>query len=145
MEAIQNGSLGKVFTVYLERGELLLESLLAALERFGVKNAVLLGAIGSLQKVELHRVTSLSEKPEDEYITIDKPVEISSMQGLVLDGKAHMHMVVSSVEEAYTGHLENGTQVLYLVEMTIAELTDCQAVRIDKNGISALQKKISAK
>ena len=61
-------------------------------------------------------------------------------QGLVLDGVPHIHFVFSDTKNTYTGHLEPGTEVLYLVEMTLAELTDCSIKRLkDENNIAYFQ------
>lgn len=117
-----------------------MESLCEALRAEGIRNAVLLGAIGSLQKIEFHRVVTKDIQPQDEYLTIETPCEISSAQGLVLDGVPHIHFVFSDTKNTYTGHLEPGTEVLYLVEMTLAELTDCSIKRLkDENNIAYFQ------
>lgn len=129
MEIFPSGKFGRVVSVHLKRGDLLLESICAALEHEGIKNAVLLSAIGSLQKVEFHRVITKDVIPQDEFLTITTPCEISSAQGLILNGAPHIHFVFSDVENTYTGHLEPGTEVLYLVEMVLAELPDCNIVR----------------
>ena len=116
----------------LKRDDLLLESIEQELKKSGVKNALLTSAIGSLQKVVLHRVIGTGREPEDEFITLEKPMELASLQGLVLDGKAHFHMVVSDVEQTYTGHLEPGTEILYLGEISLVELKDVSLCR-EKN------------
>lgn len=59
-------------------------------------------------------------------------MELASLQGMVLDGKAHFHMVVSDVEQSYTGHLEPGTKVLYLGEVSLVELKGVSLTR-EKN------------
>ena len=122
MKKFQDYELGRVIILNLDRGDLLLETIEEELAKSGVKNALITSAIGSLQKVVLHRVIGKGPEPEDEYITLDKPMELASLQGFVLDGKAHFHMVVSDVEQAFTGHLEPGTTVLYLGEVSLIEL-----------------------
>ncbi len=56
-------------------------------------------------------------------------MELASLQGLVVDGQPHFHMVVSDTESAYTGHLENGTTVLYLTEITLLEVSGLSLAR----------------
>jgi len=130
---------GRVVVINLERGDLLLESIKGELERLGIRDAVITSAIGSLSKVVLHRVTGFEPKPVDEFITIEKPMELASLQGVVLDGHPHFHMVVSDLEQAYTGHLENGTTVLYLVEISLLELKNIGLKRVpDDLGIAKL-------
>ena len=133
---------GRVIVINLERGDLLLESIRDELDRFGIRDAIITSAIGSLSKAVLHRVTGFEEKPVDEFITLEKPMELSSLQGVVLDGHPHFHMVVSDLEQAYTGHLEEGTTVLYLVEISLLELKNVGLMREpDDLGIAKLRAK----
>lgn len=124
--------LGQVIVLNLQRGDLLLETIESELKKSNIKDALLTGAIGSLQRVVLHRVIGTGREPEDEFVTLEKPMELASLQGMVLDGKAHFHMVVSDVEQSYTGHLEPGTTVLYLGEVSLVELKGVSLCR-EKN------------
>lgn len=133
---------GRLIIINLERGDLLLESITQELNRLGVRDAVITSAIGSLSKVHLHRVTGIEIVPVDEFIVLEKPMELSSLQGLVIDGHPHIHMVVSDLEQVYTGHLENDTVVLYLVEISLLELNSVDLMRVrDENNIAKLQAK----
>lgn len=123
---------GRFIILNLKRDDLLLETIERELKKSGIKNALLTSAIGSMQKVVLHRVVGTGREPEDEFVTLEKPMELASLQGMVLDGKAHFHMVVSDVEQSYTGHLEPGTKVLYLGEVSLAELKGVSLCR-EKN------------
>ena len=120
---------GRVFVVGLKRGELLLESIVRTIEEEHIQNAIITSAIGSLQKVVLHRVIGLGREPEDEFITLERPMELASLQGMIADGQPHFHMVVSDTQAAYTGHLENGTTVLYLAEITLLEIDGLSIAR----------------
>lgn len=124
--------LGQVIVLNLQRGDLLLETIESELKKSNIKDALLTSAIGSLQRVVLHRVIGTGREPEDEFVTLEKPMELASLQGMVLDGKAHFHMVVSDVEQSYTGHLEPGTTVLYLGEVSLVELKGVSLCR-EKN------------
>lgn len=124
--------LGQVIVLNLQRGDLLLETIESELKKSNTKDALLTSAIGSLQRVVLHRVIGTGREPEDEFVTLEKPMELASLQGMVLDGKAHFHMVVSDVEQSYTGHLEPGTTVLYLGEVSLVELKGVSLCR-EKN------------
>jgi predicted DNA-binding protein with PD1-like motif len=134
--------LGKVILINLQRGDMLLESIVDRLQRSGIKNAVILSAIGSLQKAVFHRVTGMEASPVDEFVTIEKPLELASLQGIVVDSHPHFHMVVSDLEQSYTGHLEEGTTVLYLVEISLAEIKGVELERIKDNlNIAVLSEK----
>jgi len=81
---------GRVIVINLERGEKLLESISASLKRQGIKDAILLGCIGSLQTAVFHVVACTDEHPVDKFVTLaDKPIELSSVQGVVLNGQPH--------------------------------------------------------
>jgi len=121
---------GRLVILCMKRGELLLESIRNELAKHGIKDAVILSAIGSLSKAVLHRVTTMDIKAVDEFITIEKPMELSSLQGFVLDGHPHFHMVISDLEKTYTGHLEDGTTVLYLAEISLLELKNTNLKRV---------------
>ena len=134
--------LGRIVLLDLQRGEKLLESVSEQLKESGIKNAVILSAIGSLQKAVFHRVTGMEREPVDEYITVEKPLELASLQGVVIDGHPHFHMVISDLEQPYTGHLEEGTTVLYLTEITLAEIKGVNLERVkDENNIAIFQEK----
>ena len=120
---------GRVLVLGLKRGDLLLESVVGALREENIRDAIITGAIGSLQKAVLHRVIGTGREPEDEFITLERPMELASLQGLVVDGQPHFHMVVSDTDSAYTGHLENGTTVLYLTEITLLEVSGLALAR----------------
>jgi predicted DNA-binding protein with PD1-like motif len=133
---------GRLVVINLERGDLLLESIRDALGKHGVTDAVITSAIGSLSKAVFHRVTGLEREPVDEFVTLEKPMELASLQGIVVDGHPHFHMVVSDLEQAYTGHLEEGTTVLYLVEISLLELKNTGLKRVpDENKIAKLREK----
>ena len=71
---------------------------------------------------------------EDEYLDMEKPIELASLQGVVINGKPHFHMVLSDVDAAYTGHLEEGSVVLYRAEILLAEINGIHLKRI-KNEV----------
>jgi predicted DNA-binding protein with PD1-like motif len=69
----------------------------------------------------------------------DKPLELSAISGLIADGQAHIHMVVSDKNVAYSGHCEPGCKILYLCEVVIAEIPDGNFKRVkDEHGINQL-------
>jgi len=128
-------ALGRTIILQLERGEKLLESIRGLLERESIRNAIVLSAIGSLQRAHLHRVTGMQEPPVDEFIILERPMELASLQGLVIDGEPHFHMVISDRENTYSGHLEVDTTVLYLAEIALAELKGIELKRV-KNELN---------
>jgi predicted DNA-binding protein with PD1-like motif len=139
MKTFKADGLGRILIINLSRGDRLLESISTAVREAGLRDGIVLSAIGSLQKARFHRVTSFAEKPEDEFVTLEKPIELASLQGLIVDYQPHFHMVISDREDAYTGHLEDDTTVAYLSEITIVELKGVSLQRVkDQNNISKL-------
>jgi predicted DNA-binding protein with PD1-like motif len=67
----------------------------------------------------------------------NKPLELSSIDGIIADGKPHLHAVVSDHKQAYSGHLEEGCRILYLAEIAILELKTIDLYRKpnDKNTL----------
>ncbi|MBH1939491.1 DNA-binding protein [Mobilitalea sibirica] len=130
----------------LQRGDLLLEKITEEVNKAGIKDAVILCGIGALQKVVYHRVTSFSNVPEEEFVTIEKPLELGSLQGMFVDGQPHIHIVCSDENGTYAGHLEPGTTVLYLAEITVMELPDTNLARVKTaNNIGIFTDKTSGK
>ena len=122
MKDFRGGKLGKTVIVEMERGEKLIEGLKNKLSELGIKNAVVVSAIGSLQKLCYHRPTSFGAAAEDEFITVEEPLEICSLVGTVINGEPHFHFSAAGPNGIYGGHLEVGTEVLYLVEITLTEI-----------------------
>lgn len=130
---------GRILVIGLSKGDMLLESVESEAVRLGIKNGVLVSAIGTFSKAVFHMITTTSDKPEDKIVTVEKPIELSAVQGMIINSKPHFHMVFSDNERAYTGHLEPGCEILYLAELCILEIDDLPTERrIGKYGISYL-------
>ena len=134
---------GRVIVIHLGKGELLLESIQRALEEQGIKNAVLLSAIGSLRKLSMHIIMDTDDKATNNFLVVEKPFELCSMQGLVLDGVPHFHMVCSAPgNESFCGHVEPGCEVQYLMEIALMEVRDMDLTRRrDAFGIAYIDKR----
>lgn len=133
---------GRVIVMHLGKGELLLETITDELKKSGVKNAILTSGIGSLRKLEAHAIGATSDQPSDYYISEEKPIELGGMQGIVLDGTPHIHMVCSAPNgETFVGHLEPGCEVQYLVELSFIEVKDMKLTRrTDEHGIGYIDR-----
>ena len=115
--------------MHLGKGDKVLESIKSELDRLGVKDAVLLSAIGSLRKITFHVITETTDKSVDEFITIENAIELGAMQGLILDGEPHLHIICSDKDNKYVGHLENGCEVQYLLELSFMEVKNLNLMR----------------
>lgn len=131
MRIFSGGNLGRVHTLRLDAGDYVLESINAFIEQEHIRNAVVISAIGTLDYCVMHMVMTTGYPPVEHFARWeDKPLELSSVSGIIADGTPHLHMVVSDHEKAYSGHLEPGCRILYLGEIVIAELEGFSYKRI---------------
>ena len=138
MRSFVSQECGRIIVMHLGKGDLLQESIVQELERQGIKNAVLLSCIGSLRKLTIHIIASTDALSTNEFITIEEPIEIGAMQGLVLNGEPHFHLTCSAPgDRHFTGHLEDGCEVQYLAELALVELKGLELTRrLDEYNIS---------
>ena len=86
--------------------------------------------IGTLKTCRMHYIEHTGFPPQNRFVTLNKPLELLSVSGLIADGEPHLHITVScGQEEVYGGHLEEGSQVLYLAEVAILVFNECRMVR----------------
>ncbi|HPU08305.1 MAG TPA: DNA-binding protein [Candidatus Atribacteria bacterium] len=131
MEYFSTEQIGRVFVLRLDQGDMLLESIKELIAKEGIKDAVVISAIGTLDMCVLHMVTTTGYPPEEHFERWDnEPLELVSVDGIIADGEPHLHAVVSDSEKAYAGHLENGCRILYLGEIVIGELESMDLKRI---------------
>lgn len=137
MRTYSTDQLGRIIIIHLSKGENILESIQTEIQRLNIKNAVLLSAIGSLRKANLHFITNTDDLAINEFITVERPIELSSAQGLIIDGEPHFHLTISEPDGMYAGHMEPGCEVQYLAEIALLELKDASLTRkTDEFGIS---------
>lgn len=117
------GKTGKNVVLELGRGDDLLATIKLELKELGIKNAVLASAVGSLQRLVIHKPTTLGAVAVDEFETFEGAMEVCSLIGSVVGGEPHLHIVAAGVDGLHAGHVEPDTQVLYLLELWFYELT----------------------
>jgi uncharacterized protein len=132
-----------VIRMRLDRGDLLLESILDTIQKNGIQDGAVITAAGSLQECTYHGVKSLAAKPEQLFTTRKGPMEILQINGMIAGGEPHLHMTLSTPEGgAFGGHLEKGCKVLYRAEITIAKFAGTQLARKpNQEGVPLLGKK----
>jgi hypothetical protein len=143
MKSFTNGTFGKVHVLRLDRGDYLLESIEQFIKTQNINNAVVLSGIGTLDYCVLHMVMTTGFPPVEYFSKwADRPLELASLDGVIADGHAHLHTVVSDHERAYAGHLEHGCRILYLGEVVIAEMDGFDFSRVkNEQGINQLEDK----
>ena len=131
---------GRFIFMHLGKGDLILESIQQEIKRLGIKNGIVTSGIGSARKIIYHRIATVEDDPKNEFITITNPTEILALQGIIVDGEPHLHITCCDTKEAFGGHLEPGSEVQYLVEISILEVIGVDLVRRpDEFGISQIQ------
>ncbi len=143
MHYFSASGIGRIFIVRLDPGDYLLENIVKLVEKEGIKDGVVVSAIGTLDKCVLHMVKTTGYPPVEYFKRWENtPLELALVVGIIADGEPHLHAVVSDSEKAYAGHLEKGCRVLYLAEIIIIELKGANMTRIlDEKGILRLTKR----
>ncbi len=111
----------------------LLAGLKAEVKRLGIKDAVILAAVGSVRNYQVHAVADRDLPSKDLFLRDPTaPADILSMNGYVLNGRVHPHITLSSGDHAFGGHLEPGTKVFTFALITVGILsTDVDFSRLD--------------
>ena len=142
MEAFVGKTGSKVHFLSFSEGDLLLESIREYIAKESIKNACVVSGMGTLSDCVMHMVKTTGYPVEESFEHWnDKPLEISSISGLIADGAEHLHMVVSNHRVAYSGHVEPGCRVLYVCEVVIQEIEDINiGRRRNEHGANVLCK-----
>ena len=122
MEYLGSARVGEGRFVRLDRGDLLLESLVSLAKGQGVGTCVVLSGIGSLHKCRMNMVVSTGPQPELRHMELRGALEMSTVQGIIAGADAHLHVTLSDGEKTYAGHLEEGSEVLYVAEIVLLPL-----------------------
>lgn len=142
MRTILSEGFGRVVILSFDRGEKLREGIRDKLKELGIKNAVLVSAIGTFEKARFHRIKNTNAKSESEIFEIEGPMELAAVDGIIANGEPHFHMVFQDLNRAYAAHLEDGSVVCYLAEIVLAEIRGVELARVpNEYGIAVLQEK----
>ena len=138
MKSFISQEYGRLIVIHLGKGDLLQESIVGELKKQGVANAVLLSCIGSLRKMTMHVIAGTDDLSTDAFTTIEDAIEVGAMQGMVLNGEPHFHILCSTPGHGQLiGHLEDGCEVQYLAEICLMELKGLDLTRrLDAFNIS---------
>jgi uncharacterized protein len=108
----------------LDPGEDVLDSLQRAVSEQGIRNAVFVSGVGSLDRYHVHVVKTTNLPPGNIFFTGEGPYDILAVTGLVLDGEVHAHITFSNPDSAMGGHLEQGCRVLTFAVIAMAVTTE---------------------
>ncbi len=103
----------------------LLAGLEAAVREQKIRHAVILAGIGSVRSYHYHAVSNREFPSKNIFVrNAAKPADIASVNGYVIDGRVHAHVVFSDEHQAFGGHLESGTSVFTFAIVTLGVLDD---------------------
>lgn len=131
------GAVEEVLWVRLDKGDDVLNSLVALFKEKGIHDGAVMNAVGNLDACKFHGVNGT-------MTTLTEPLEILNLAGMVADGKPHLHVIVSNkARGALGGHLEEGCRVGAQIEVMVARFKGPAMTRkpFVPGGPSALQPK----
>jgi predicted DNA-binding protein with PD1-like motif len=108
--------------IRLNPGDDILASLGEAAKNHNIKNAVILSGLGSARSHHFHVVGTRVNPPRNDFTKGEKASDIVSINGFIVEGRVHAHIIHSDTEIAFGGHLEPGVEVLTFAILTLAEV-----------------------
>ena len=88
-----------------------------------IKNAVILGAVGSVRGYQVHMVSNRDVPAKLLFIkNPTAPADIIGMSGIVMNGRAHPHITLVNGDKAFGVHLEPETTVFTFAVVTLGVL-----------------------
>ena len=110
--------------IRMRSGTDLLEGLNTAVKEKNIKNAVIINGIGSITDYHYHVVSDKNLPPAREDPKASVAMDMTTMQGFILNGKVHAHITLADENSMVGGHLEPGTKALTFFIVTIGILPD---------------------
>src|SRR5512133_1643512 len=99
----------KIHILRVDPGEDILLAVRQFIQQSGMTQAVVMGGYGTLAAYSLHWVTHNHIPTNNTFHKGEGGIEILAMNGIVVDGKPHIHMALSNQAGAFGGHLEEGS------------------------------------
>ena len=130
MKVFTGKKIGRVFFIRIDEGDDIAECVDKFIAEHKVVNGIVTSAIGTLSSAVVHYITTTGHPSENGYFRLEnRPIEVNSVDGLIVNGFAHLHTVISEGEKTYGGHLEPGCKSLYLFEMAVLEVEEIDVMR----------------
>ena len=120
-----SGHLERIVVLRFKFGADLLAGLNKMIAQEHIKNAVILGAVGSVRGYQLHMVSNRDMPSKLLFIkNPNAPADIIGMSGIVMNGRTHPHITLVNGDKAFGGHLEPETTVFTFAVVTLGVLDD---------------------
>jgi len=130
-----SGDFARIVVVRIKRGMDLLEGLKQAVAREKIRNAAILSGVGSLTSYHVHAVSNTTLPAQNIYYDAQGPQDLLNVNGYVMEGRIHAHIVFSDNQKGLGGHLEPGTTVFTFAIVTLGVLPDgADLTRFDEPG-----------
>ena len=125
-------TVSKIHILRVDPGEDVLGTVREFIRKAGVRQAVVLGGYGTLAAYHLHWVTHNRIPTDNAFERGEGGIEILSMNGLVVEGEPHIHVVVHDVtkDELHVGHLEEGSRCCFRLELGLIVLEGVKTKRV---------------
>lgn len=112
----------KVHILRVDPGEDILASIEHFIAQSHLRQAVVLGGYGTMAAYHLHWVTHNRIPTENIFRKGEGGIEILAMNGLVVDGKPHVHIALATPAGGLGGHLEPGCIAYVVCEIFFGEV-----------------------
>ncbi|HEY1803390.1 MAG TPA: PPC domain-containing DNA-binding protein [Terracidiphilus sp.] len=120
-----SGHLDRIVVLRFKFGTDLLAGLKKMIAEQKIKNAVILGAVGSVRGYQLHMVENRDMPAKLVFIkNPTAPADIIGMSGMVMNGRIHPHITLATPDKSIGGHLEPDTTVFTFAVVTLGVLDD---------------------
>ena len=119
---VERTSIKNLIVIRLNPGDDILASLGEAAKKNDIKNAVILTGVGSVRTHHYHVVATRVNPPENVFTKADKASDIVNINGCIINGRVHAHIIHSDKDIAFGGHLESGVEVLTFSIIILAEV-----------------------
>jgi predicted DNA-binding protein with PD1-like motif len=119
-----SGDFTRIVVVRIKRGMDLLDGLKKAVAQEKIRNAAILSGVGSLTGYHVHAVSNTTLPAQNIYYDAQGPQDLLNVNGYVMDGRVHAHIVFSDNQKGLGGHLEPGTTVFTFAIITLGVLPD---------------------
>jgi predicted DNA-binding protein with PD1-like motif len=120
----------EVITVCLDPGEKILESIREVITQHDIRNGVVVSGIATTKRLTMHYIEHTDFPPDNAFYSVDKPLEVGSIGGIIADGEPHLHVVAGHADtQCWVGHLEDDSVVAYLAEICILKFNGLEMTR----------------
>ena len=109
--------------VRIDPGEDVLEAVTEYCGSNDIRQAAVISGFGTLAAWSLHWVVHNRIPSENRFASGEGGIELLAVQGLVVDGKPHLHATLATEAGAFGGHVEPGCKAYVLCVVCLQELT----------------------